>query len=86
MLSYRHSFHAGNFADVLKHLVLIKILKHLNTKDKPFCCIDTHAGAGGYQLNSDYAQKNKEFCRADWARHVAAISLPSENGGSGASR
>ncbi len=61
MLSYRHSFHAGNFADVLKHLVLIKILKHLNTKDKPFCCIDTHAGAGGYQLNSDYAQKNKEF-------------------------
>ena len=61
MLSYRHSFHAGNFADVLKHLVLIKILEHLNTKEKPFCCIDTHAGAGGYLLESDYAQKNKEF-------------------------
>ncbi len=61
MLSYRHSFHAGNFADVLKHLVLIKILEHLCTKDKPFCCIDTHAGAGSYQLDSDYAQKNKEF-------------------------
>ncbi len=61
MLSYRHSFHAGNFADVLKHLVLIKILEHLCTKDKPFCCIDTHAGAGAYQLDSDYAQKNKEF-------------------------
>lgn len=61
MLSYRHSFHAGNFADVLKHLVLIKILEHLNTKDKPFCCIDTHAGAGDYSLDSDYAQKNREF-------------------------
>ncbi len=61
MLSYRHSFHAGNFADVLKHLVLIKVLEHLNTKEKPFCCIDTHAGAGDYSLESDYAQKNKEF-------------------------
>ena len=61
MLSYRHSFHAGNFADVLKHLVLIKILEHLNKKDKPFCCIDTHAGPGAYALNDDYALKNKEF-------------------------
>ncbi len=61
MLSYRHSFHAGNFADVLKHLILIKILEHLHKKDKPFCCIDTHAGPGLYELNSDYALKNKEF-------------------------
>ena len=61
MLSYRHSFHAGNFADVLKHIVLIKILEHLCKKDKPFCCIDTHAGPGEYQLNSDFALKNKEF-------------------------
>lgn len=61
MLSYRHSFHAGNFADVLKHTVLIKILEHLCKKDKPFCCIDTHAGPGDYQLTSDYALKNREF-------------------------
>ncbi len=61
MLSYRHSFHAGNFADVLKHIVLIKILEHLRIKDKAFCCIDTHAGAGKYELDSEYAQKNKEF-------------------------
>ena len=61
MLSYRHSFHAGNFADVLKHLVLIKILEYLGKKDKPFCCIDTHAGPGGYALDEDYALKNREF-------------------------
>ena len=61
MLSYRHSFHAGNFADVLKHLIIIKILEYLHKTDKPFCCIDTHAGPGLYELNSDYALKNKEF-------------------------
>ncbi len=61
MLSYRHSFHAGNFADVLKHLVLIKILEHLCKKDKAFYCIDTHSGPGEYVLNGDYALKNKEF-------------------------
>jgi 23S rRNA (adenine2030-N6)-methyltransferase len=61
MLSYRHSFHAGNFADVLKHLILIRILEHLRKKDKPFCCIDTHAGPGQYALDEDYALKNREF-------------------------
>ena len=61
MLSYRHSFHAGNFADVLKHLVLIKILEHLCKKDSAFSCIDTHSGPGDYVLNGDYASKNKEF-------------------------
>ncbi len=61
MLSYRHSFHAGNFADVLKHLVLVKILGYLRKKDKPFCCIDTHAGPGKYDLGSSYALQNKEF-------------------------
>ena len=61
MLSYRHSFHAGNFADVLKHLILIKILAHLSKKDKPFCCIDTHAGPGDYILTGDFALKNREF-------------------------
>ncbi len=61
MLSYRHSFHAGNFADVLKHIILIQILEHLGKKEKPFCCIDTHAGPGYYDLNDAYALKNKEF-------------------------
>ena len=61
MLSYRHSFHAGNFADVLKHIILIKILEHLKKKDKPFCCIDTHAGPGEYALDDGYALKNREF-------------------------
>lgn len=61
MLSYRHAFHAGNHADVLKHLILTRILAHLSKKEAPFCCIDTHAGAGGYGLNAAYAQKNKEF-------------------------
>ncbi len=61
MLSYRHSFHAGNFADVLKHIVLIQSLEYLRKKDKPFCCIDTHAGPGKYELDGDYALKNREF-------------------------
>jgi 23S rRNA (adenine2030-N6)-methyltransferase len=61
MLSYRHSFHAGNFADVLKHIILIQTLEYLSTKNKPFCCIDTHAGPGKYELDGDYALKNREF-------------------------
>ncbi len=61
MLSYQHTYHAGNFADVLKHLVLLRVLKYLKAKDKPLCYIDTHAGAGSYKLNSSEAQKNQEF-------------------------
>jgi len=60
MLSYRHAFHAGNHADVLKHLVLIQVLKHLNHKDKAWWYVDTHAGAGVYDLDSEYARKNAE--------------------------
>lgn len=61
MLSYRHAFHAGNFADVLKHIVLLEMLGYLAQKEKPFCVIDTHAGAGKYSLDSDYALKTREF-------------------------
>ncbi|MGQ5522550.1 23S rRNA (adenine(2030)-N(6))-methyltransferase RlmJ [Chitinimonas sp. PSY-7] len=61
MLSYRHAFHAGNHADVLKHYVLARMLGYLNQKDKPYWYIDTHAGAGCYQLDSDYAAKNAEY-------------------------
>lgn len=61
MFSYRHGFHAGNHADVLKHIVLVQILTYLAGKDKPFWVIDTHAGAGSYALDSGYAAKSAEF-------------------------
>ncbi len=61
MLSYRHAFHAGNFADVLKHVVLLEILAYLAQKEKPFCVIDTHAGGGKYALDSDFSLKTREF-------------------------
>ena len=48
MLAYRHAFHAGNHADVLKHLVLVQVLRYMNLKDKGWRYVDTHAGAGGY--------------------------------------
>ena len=61
MLSYQHAYHAGNFADVLKHIVLIQVLSYLKKKDSPLCYIDTHAGSGDYKLHGGEAQKNKEF-------------------------
>ncbi len=61
MLSYQHAYHAGNYADVLKHITLIQTLKYLKAKGKPVCYIDTHAGSGDYKLNSAEAQKNQEF-------------------------
>ena len=61
MLSYRHAFHAGNYADVLKHLVLVQVLQYLTQKDKPLCYIDTHAGSGLYKINSKEAQKTGEY-------------------------
>ena len=61
MLSYRHAFHAGNHADVLKHYVLSLVLAYMKQKDKPYWYIDTHAGAGLYQLKDGYASQNAEF-------------------------
>lgn len=61
MLSYRHAFHAGNFADVFKHALLVQLIQALKVKEKPFCVLDTHAGAGRYDLESEPAQKNREF-------------------------
>ena len=63
MLSYRHAFHAGHFADVLKHLVLVQCLDYLTRKEKPLVVIDTHAGAGGYSLESDQAIMHREYDR-----------------------
>src|SRR5688572_24938981 len=61
MLSYLHGYHAGNHADVLKHTVLTAALARLVTKEKPLRYIDTHAGAGGYELRAAAAQKNREY-------------------------
>jgi 23S rRNA (adenine2030-N6)-methyltransferase len=61
MLSYRHGFHAGNHADVLKHLIQLRSLRHLLQKDKAVWYVDTHAGAGRYALTDSTALKNAEF-------------------------
>jgi 23S rRNA (adenine2030-N6)-methyltransferase len=61
MLSYRHGFHAGNHADVLKHIALVALLRILTRKDKPVMLVDTHAGAGMYSLEQGFAVKNAEF-------------------------
>ena len=80
MLSYRHSFHAGNHADVLKHLVLVQLIDYLKQKDKPFWVVDTHAGAGLYALDAGHATQLSEheggiarlWARADLPPAVAA--------------
>lgn len=61
MLSYRHSFHAGNHADVLKHSVQSLIIEVLKEKDKPFLYLDTHAGAGRYLLSGEHAERTGEY-------------------------
>jgi 23S rRNA (adenine2030-N6)-methyltransferase len=61
LFAYRHAFHAGNHADVLKHVVLVALLAHLSAKEKGWRYVDTHAGAGGYSLEGRYAQKKAEF-------------------------
>ena len=60
-MNYRHAYHAGNFADVLKHLTLALVVEHLKRKDGPFRVIDTHAGRGRYALDSTHAIKTGEW-------------------------
>lgn len=83
MLSYRHGFHAGNFADVHKHAVLTMIIQALLGKDKAFCCLDTHSGSGMYALKSAYAQKACEYAdgiaRLWDARKIPAALKPYMN-------
>ena len=67
-MNYRHGFHAGNFADVLKHVVLTRILLHLAAKPAPYRVIDSHAGAGRYDLGSEEALRTHE-----WKDGVARI-------------
>jgi len=60
MFSYRHAFHAGSHADVLKHMALVAVVNYLTQKDTPLTVVDTHAGAGLYRLDGDYAATSGE--------------------------
>jgi 23S rRNA (adenine2030-N6)-methyltransferase len=74
MLAYRHQFHAGNFADVFKHALLAQLVLALEKKDKPFFCLDTHAGIAHYDLMHEWTQKNAEYkdgIELVWARKDA---------------
>jgi 23S rRNA (adenine2030-N6)-methyltransferase len=73
-LNYRHAFHAGSFADVIKHAVLCRILTHLRAKPAPFRVIDTHAGAGLYRLDGDEASRGGEW--HDGIARVLDAKLP----------
>lgn len=87
MLSYRHAFHAGNHADVLKHMALLATLKYMTLKDAGITVVDTHAGAGLYRLDGEFAQKSAEAdegvhklfatdLAASLATHMAAADAP----------
>ncbi|ELY2588969.1 23S rRNA (adenine(2030)-N(6))-methyltransferase RlmJ [Cronobacter sakazakii] len=77
MLSYRHSFHAGNHADVLKHTVQSLIIESLKEKEKPFLYLDTHAGAGRYLLSGEHAERTGEYLEGI-ARIWQRDDLPAE--------
>lgn len=78
-MNYRHAFHAGNFADIFKHVVLVRALCHLRQKDAPFRFIDTHAGVGFYNLAGEEAQRTGEWrggiARLDETLNPAAEAL-----------
>lgn len=60
-MNYRHHYHAGNFADLHKHLILLNLIQYLQIKDSPICIMDTHAGIGLYNLQEEKAEKTKEY-------------------------
>lgn len=74
-MNYRHIYHAGNFADVMKHLALCLVLDHMKKKDAPFCVIDAHGGIGLYDLHSEQAQKTRE-----WEAGIGKFDLGSADG------
>ncbi|KAB0872040.1 23S rRNA (adenine(2030)-N(6))-methyltransferase RlmJ [Cronobacter sakazakii] len=92
MLSYRHSFHAGNHADVLKHTVQSLIIESLKEKEKPFLYLDTHAGAGRYLLSGEHAERTGEYLEgiariwqrddlpAELAPYISAVSHLNRSG------
>lgn len=75
-MNYRHAFHAGNFADVLKHLILSRVIAHLKKKPTPFRVIDTHAGTGLYDLSSDDALRTGEW--RDGIGRLMKASVPDD--------
>lgn len=82
-MNYRHAFHAGNFADVFKHIIIARILTHLREKTAPFRVIDTHAGEGLYDLASEEASRTGEwrdgigrFARAELPADAAELVAP----------
>lgn len=87
MLSYRHAFHAGNHADVLKHASQALIIESLKKKEKPFIVLDTHAGGGLYDLRGDWSQKKAEYAdgigrlwdeRAQWSAMAPYLGVIEE--------
>lgn len=77
-MNYRHAYHAGNFADVLKHVVLLALVEALEAKDTPFAYIDTHAGSGCYALEGREAGKTGEY--RDGIRRLLFPDLGADNG------
>ncbi|QIA24242.1 23S rRNA (adenine(2030)-N(6))-methyltransferase RlmJ [Mesorhizobium sp. AA22] len=75
-MNYRHAYHAGNFADVVKHVVLSRLVEYLKQKDKAFRVIDTHAGIGRYDLSSTEAQKTGEWQGGISRLFDAALDAP----------
>lgn len=74
-MNYRHAFHAGNFADVFKHAILLALLDALTAKDKPLCYVDTHAGRGKYRLDDAKARKTGEW-REGIGRLLSSGQIP----------
>ncbi|MEO8803465.1 MAG: 23S rRNA (adenine(2030)-N(6))-methyltransferase RlmJ [Rudaea sp.] len=74
-MNYRHAFHAGNFADVFKHTILVGLIEALKAKQTAFCYFDTHAGSGRYDLRSEAARKSREY-EDGVARLLGATALP----------
>lgn len=70
-MNYRHGFHAGNFADILKHVILMRMLAHLAQKPAPFRVLDTHAGSGLYDLKSEEAERTGE-----WRNGIGRMAEP----------
>ena len=70
-MNYRHAYHAGNHADVLKHVALARIVEHLKKKDKAFCVLDAHAGIGTYALDGIEAGKTRE-----WEGGIGKLAAP----------
>src|SRR5690349_13620623 len=75
-MNYRHAFHAGNFADVVKHTLLVVLLTALGRKPAPWCYLDSHAGAGAYDLGGEAARRTREAAEGIFKLWPARGRLP----------